>query len=558
MGTLDDFFGADARPGKNGRAVSRPARADAPASRPAPSNPDAAAASSDASSSPPSAPSGPQPISVTTLILRIKNALASAFPQRIAVVGEISNLKLHTSGHIYFRIKDNGAAIDAAMWRASASRLKFRPADGMEVVVEGKVDVYDVRGQLQLYVERMTPRGAGALELAFRQLYEKLQKEGLFDAARKIPLPPFPRAVGLVTSATGAAVRDIIRTLRHRWPAVRVYLVPVLVQGEGAAEDIADALARLDACASRFGIDTIILARGGGSLEDLWAFNEEIVARAIYACNTPIVCGVGHEVDTTIADLVSDVRAPTPTGAAELAVPEMQEVRKHLAHLAQRLEKSVADDVRSARAALMGILRSVVFRDPAWRVRVHTQRADELQHRLLGGLRQALSASRRRLEPAANRLAALHPARLAERARARLERAVSRLAWVLGGASKRSGDKLATLEARLGAVSPLHALELARQRVTAAERQLEAMSYRSVLRRGYSVTRGADGAILRTAADVVAGAWIETELADGTISSQVGGLSGKPADKPAETPVEKPVKKKPEKKHTDDDELTLF
>ena len=542
---LDDFFGAGARPGRSGKlAAPRPAGASSPAGKPA--------ESTDA------APATPQPMSVTTLILRIKSALASAFPQRVAVVGEISNLKFHTSGHIYFRIKDSGGAIDAAMWRSAASRLKFRPADGMEVVVEGKVDVYDVRGQLQMYVERMTPRGAGALELAFRQLYEKLQTEGLFDPAHKVPLPRFPRAVGLVTSATGAAVRDIIRTLRNRWPAVRVYLVPVLVQGEGAAPDIADALARLDASAAKFGVDTIILARGGGSLEDLWAFNEEIVARAIFACKTPVVCGVGHEVDTTIADLVSDVRAPTPTGAAELAVPEIQEVRKHLAHLAQRLEKSVTDDVRSARAALAGILRSVVFRDPAWRVRVQTQRMDELHHRLLGGLRHSLETSRRKLEPAANRLAALHPARLAERARARLDRALSRLAWVLGGASKRAGDKLAALENRLNAVSPVHAMELARQRVTAAERQLEAMSYRSVLCRGYSVTRGADGKILRTAADAVAGNWIATELADGTISSQVVGLSGKPADKPVEKAAEKPTKKKPEKKHTDDDELTLF
>jgi len=507
-------------------------------------------------------PPGAAPMSVSALVSRIRNALAEAFPQRVCVVGEISNLKLHGSGHLYFRLKDANAAIDAAMWRSAASRLKFRPTDGMEVVAEGRVDVYDVRGQLQLYVERLTPRGQGALELAFRQLYERLQREGLFDPSHKIPLPRFPRAVGLVTSPTGAAVRDMVRTLRRRWPAARVYLVPVLVQGEGAAEDIARGVRLLDASASRFGIDTIIVGRGGGSVEDLWAFNEEVVARAIYACNTPIVSGVGHEVDTTIADLVADVRAATPTGAAELAVPDAVEVRRHAAQLAARLERIVRDTLRSSRAGLEAILRSVVFRDPAARIRSQTQRLDELEHRLGAGLRQLVATRRRRLEPAGNRLAALHPARLAERARGRLEKGVARLAWVLGALSKRSGDRLAVLEARLGEAHPRHRLALAQQKIAAAGRQLESMSYRSVLRRGYSVTRGPGGEIARSVEAVAEGDGIETELVDGRIDSTVTGKrneapndrsdTGKVPNPRTSHPARRPMRK------SEDRDPTLF
>jgi len=258
----------------------------------------------------------PKGMSVWQLVSQVKAALAEAFPKRVAVVGEISNCKRHSSGHIYFRLKDARASIDAVMFRSHASKLRFSPEDGMEVVVDGRVDVYDVRGQLQFYAERMTPRGVGELELAFRQLKDKLAAQGLFDPARKKPLPPFPRAVGVVTSPTGAAVRDIARTLRRRWPAARVYLVETLVQGEGAAEQVAAAVAALDAGAERLDIDVLIVARGGGSLEDLWAFNEEPVARAIAAARTPVISGVGHEVDFTIADLVADVRAATPTAAA--------------------------------------------------------------------------------------------------------------------------------------------------------------------------------------------------------------------------------------------------
>jgi len=409
------------------------------------------------------------------------------------------------------------------MFRHCASRLRFEPRDGLEVVAMGRVDVYEARGQLQFYVESMSPRGAGSLELAFRQLQEKLVREGLFDPAHKVALPRFPRAVGIITSPTGAAIRDIRRTLARRWPAAGVYLMPVLVQGDGAAADIASAIAAMDASAARLGIETIIVGRGGGSLEDLWAFNEEAVARAIFACRTPIISGVGHEIDVTIADWVADVRAATPTAAAELAVPDAADVRRHVFQLAGRAERGVREAVSYWRRALDSCLRSVVFRDPGHRLRSAMQRVDELSHRLSSGARYGLSRRRQRLAGPEGRLVALHPARLHADASRRLADLTHRLRWVLGGQSKRSGDALAALAARLERAHPRHRLAMARQQVDAAGRTLEALSYRSVLRRGFSVTRSENGGIIHHAADVSPGQPVQTELADGTFRSVVDG-----------------------------------
>jgi len=419
---------------------------------------------------------GPNILTVSALVARIKTALTRAFPQRVCVAGEISNLSMPASGHVYFSLKDASSTLPAAMWRSEAKRLKFRPTDGLEVVVEGRVDVYDAQGKLQLYVDRMTPRGAGALELAFRQLREKLEREGLFDPAAKKPIARFPQALGVVTSATGAAIRDVQRTIRRRWGGLPVYLAPSRVQGEGAAEQIAEAVALLDAAAARLGIDTILVVRGGGSLEDLWAFNEEAVARAIFTARTPIVSGVGHEVDVTICDLVADRRAPTPTGAAELAAPDGEEVRRHVGRLSERLRRIVRDRLLAGRRELEAILRAGMFRDPMGRIRQRAQRIDELSHRLRASLHERLAVSARRLTPLAGRLAKEHP---------------------------------------------IHALRLARQRVSASAGRLEALSYRHTLRRGFSVTRTETGTLLRSARDVGPGQRLRTELADGTLDSEV-------------------------------------
>jgi len=473
-----------------------------------------------------------RPMSVSALVARIKSALADAFPKRVAVVAELSNVKLHSSGHLYFSLKDANAAIDAVMWRSGAQRLKFQPTDGLEVVAEGRVDLYDVRGELQLYVEKLTPKGAGALELAFRQLREKLAAEGLFDPSRKKPIPAFPRAIGVVTSPTGAAIRDIRRTLARRWCAAKVYLMPALVQGDQAAADIASAVSLLDANAARLEIDTIIVARGGGSLEDLWAFNTEPVARAISAAQTAIISGVGHEADVTISDMVADARAATPTAAAELATPDKAEMARAVELLARRLTRTVTAHYRTADAALSAVLRSVVFRDPFARLRTQTQRLDEIAHRLPAALAGQLAEKRRSLESPAAMLAAGHPARMLEQARARRQKLLDELRWALGARSKRLSDRLAGIEGRLLAAHPQRRLGMASQRLGGIERHLHAMGYRNVLNRGFSITRGAGGEILHSPGQVRLGQRIKTELADGKLTSTVESGGQRPVGKP--------------------------
>jgi exodeoxyribonuclease VII large subunit len=489
--------------------------------------------------------SSPAPLSVTVLIARIKDALAGAFADRVAVLGELSNVSRPASGHIYFSLKDGQCQIDCAMWKSRASRLKFHPADGLEVVVEGKVDVYDAQGRLQLYAERITPRGEGALELAFRQLKQKLQEEGLFEPDRKKPIPRLPRAIGVVTSGTGAAIRDIQRTLRRRWPAATVYLLPAPVQGEGSAAKIAEAIRLLDANADRLQIDTLIVGRGGGSLEDLWAFNEEPVARAVAAASTPVISGVGHETDLTICDLVADLRSATPTAAAQAAVPDRVDLTRQVAELTHRSRHALGDRLADARSALESLLRTSVFRDPLGRVHHRMQRVDELAHRLRAGMGSELAASRRRLEPAANCLAALHPARLAERSRARLDAAINRLRWALGNRAKRAGDQLASTEADLRAAHPAGRLQLARQQLRAAERQLQSLDIQTVLRRGFTITLGPDGKPRKSTESFSSGEHITTRLADGEIHSTVDG-EGTDTPQPRARPKPRPRRSRPQ------------
>jgi exodeoxyribonuclease VII large subunit len=469
-----------------------------------------------------SEPAGPRAMSVSALLAGVKIALAGAYPERVTVVGEISNFKFHSSGHMYFRLKDANAAVDVAMFKGRAGKLKFTPADGMEVILVGRVDVYEIRGQLQLYADRMTPCGQGALELAFRQLCDKLCAEGLFDPTLKKPIPKFPRGIGIVTSLTGAALRDIRRTLRRRWRGVSAYVVGALVQGDGAATQVASAVSLLDANAEQYEIDVIIVARGGGSIEDLWAFNEEPIARAIYHATTPVICGVGHETDTTIADMVADVRAATPTAAAELAVPDAGEILRYIDDLAARITRRMRDNIAAAKLALDGVGRSAMFRDPMASVRTKIQRIDELSLRGRGALGEMLAEAREALRRPANRLAALHPTHRAAMARARMQQLQHRMVWALGRRAKLTGDRLGEMTRRLEACSPVHRFALARQQVDAAARQLEAMSYRAVLGRGFSVTRDSDGQILRSTHQTSDGQTITTELSDGKVASVVG------------------------------------
>jgi exodeoxyribonuclease VII large subunit len=267
-----------------------------------------------------------QALTVSDLTRKIKQILESGFPS-IAVQGEISNLKRHSSGHLYFTMKDENAQLPCVMWRSRASVLSFMPEDGAKVIAGGRLTVYEVRGSYQLDVQSIRPLGVGELQAAFEQLKKKLEAEGLFDAARKRPLPEYPKRIGVVTSPSGAVLQDMKNVFRRRFPGVELIMIPVRVQGAGAAAEIAEAVDDMSGYAS---LDLVIVARGGGSLEDLWPFNEEIVARAIARCRVPVVSAVGHETDYTIADFVADVRAPTPSAAAEMVVPDRREILRIL------------------------------------------------------------------------------------------------------------------------------------------------------------------------------------------------------------------------------------
>ena len=274
--------------------------------------------------------------------------------------GEISNFKHHSRGHFYFTLKDENTRINAIMFSSQAKNIKFEPTDGMKVLVTGKISVFEASGAYQIYVNEMLEDGVGNLYIAFEQLKKKLQEEGLFDEKYKKKIPKIPTRVGVVTAPTGAAIKDIISTIKRRWPLTEIYLFPSLVQGEDAKDDIVRQIQRAD----EYNLDTLIVGRGGGSIEDLWAFNEEVVARAIFAASTPIISAVGHEVDFTIADFVADLRAPTPTGAAELAVPQINDVSNYLNQLNIRLNKVVTNKINNNREILNTIMRRNLFKNP--------------------------------------------------------------------------------------------------------------------------------------------------------------------------------------------------
>lgn len=300
-------------------------------------------------------------ITVTQLTRYIKYRIDNdANLNEVFLKGEISNFKAHSRGHFYFTLKDEGSRINAIMFSSSAKSIKFVPQDGMKVLVTGKISVFEANGAYQIYVNTMIEDGVGNLYIAYEQLKKKLESEGLFNEEHKKMIPKIPTNIGVITAPTGAAIKDIISTIERRWPLVNVYLFPSLVQGEDAKDDIVKQIKR----AEEFDLDTLIVGRGGGSIEDLWPFNEEIVARAIYNCSIPVISAVGHEVDFTIADFVADLRAPTPTGAAEMAVPQISDVIKYLAQINIRLNNSITNKVANYRRKLNDICSRQLFKNP--------------------------------------------------------------------------------------------------------------------------------------------------------------------------------------------------
>ena len=347
----------------------------------------------------------PKVQTVSELTGEIKDLIEGNLPE-VWVSGEVSSCLRANSGHIYFTLKDAGAQLSAVVWRNTASRFRFDLHDGLQVVVNGSVEVYAPRGSYQVIVRQLIPQGVGALELAFRQMHAKLEAEGLFNPARKRQIPRFPKRIALVTSPTGAAVRDMIQVITRRWQAADIIIVPVKVQGDGAAEEIATALRNVHRLPN---VDVVICGRGGGSLEDLWAFNEEVVARAIAACRLPVISAVGHEIDVTIADLVADVRALTPSEAGERVVPDHAEVTRALDNVRQRLVSGLQNRAVKARLQLDGIASRRVIARPFQRVHDEFTRLDELDVRLRRAVRQRAVAAKQHLDLAAATLDALSP-----------------------------------------------------------------------------------------------------------------------------------------------------
>ncbi|HUT25575.1 MAG TPA: exodeoxyribonuclease VII large subunit [Sumerlaeia bacterium] len=378
-----------------------------------------------------------RPLSVTELTRAIKRLLETGVGA-VEVEGEISNWTVSARGHVYFALKDDAAVLSCVLFQNARSRLAFRPSDGMKVIAKGDISVYEARGQYQMIVSSLKESGLGDLFRRFLALKEKLEKEGLFDEGRKRPLPALPRRIGVVTSATGAAWRDIVHVIRRRSPCVEIILSPTLVQGNEAPAQITHAIERLNRLsaarpwgADEGGIDVMIVGRGGGSIEDLWAFNDERVARAIYASAIPVVSAVGHETDFTIADFVADVRAPTPSAAAEIVVADAQALVERVANLRRRLGRTLQQMVETRRLQLRRLTSSWGLRQPLDLVHQAIQRVDDLAARAEASLERAFMEARHRLESATGRLHALDPKRVLERgysivSRARDGRVVTR------------------------------------------------------------------------------------------------------------------------------------
>lgn len=436
---------------------------------------------------------------VSRLNQEVRLLLENVYPL-IWVEGEISNLSRPSSGHYYFSLKDQEAQVRCAMFRNTAIRLRFQPKDGMQVLVRARVGLYPARGEFQLIIEHMEDAGDGRLRRAFEELKHKLQREGLFDAARKRPLPVPPRRLGIVTSPTGAAIHDVLTVLRRRFPLLPVLIYPVQVQGEGAAEQIAAAIRLAN---ERKEVDLLLVTRGGGSLEDLWAFNEEVVARAIYASEIPVVSAVGHEVDVTIADLVADQRAPTPSAAAEMISPDagawLMQLSRHQACLQQQQQRLL----QRLRERLDWLHRRVQMQHPQRRLQDASQRLDGLQLRLEQRMRQRLRELTVRQQHAAQRLLQRSPA----------------------GQIKTRQDHVADLRQRL-VLATRHRFQLCRQRLSFNAHRLDAVSPLATLARGYAVVRhGESGRILRDAGEVSPGERITAQLAQGELHCLVEATS---------------------------------
>ncbi|MDJ0927796.1 MAG: exodeoxyribonuclease VII large subunit [Gammaproteobacteria bacterium] len=441
-------------------------------------------------------PGSDEPVfTVSELNREARELLEGSFPA-IWVEGEISNFIHHGSGHMYFDLKDPQAQVRCAMFRSANRRLKFQPENGLQVLLHGKVTVYEPRGSYQVVAEHLEPAGEGLLRRRLEELRARLQAEGLFAADRKRPLPELPQRIGVITSPTGAAVRDIVKVLRRRFPAVPVVIYPSQVQGDRARHDL---VAALETAARRAECDVLIVGRGGGSLEDLWAFNEESVVRAMAACPIPVVSAVGHETDVTLADFVADLRAPTPSAAAETVVPDTREWLSRAQSLGRRAGRVLRDQVRLEQRHMTQLQARLRRVDPRLVMRQHAQRVDELGLRMRRGLENRLAVERARLARLNVALQAATPLYRIRGSRQRLATGRLRLAAALRARIGSSREQLASLGGALHAVSPLATLE-----------------------RGYALIEDeTSGRLVRDAGDLEPGQTIKGRLARGSFLAEV-------------------------------------
>ncbi|MBO8170369.1 MAG: exodeoxyribonuclease VII large subunit [Bacillaceae bacterium] len=441
----------------------------------------------------------PKIYSVKEITRLVKNVLeANSELQDFWVRGEISNFNHHARGHMYFTVKDEESRLRTVMFAGYNRYLKFIPKNGMKVLIRGSIGVYERDGQYQFYAKEMQPDGLGNLHLAFEQLKKKLEQEGLFSPDRKRPLPVYPKVIGVITSPTGAAVRDIVTTIRRRYPAAEVLLYPVLVQGEQAPRSISRAIAYMS---QRTEVDVLIVGRGGGSLEELWAFNEEIVARSIHACSIPVISAVGHETDFTIADFVADVRAATPTAAAELAVPHLKEIHQKLDMLRMQLVNNLQQKLKEKRNRLESLQKSYAFRHPKNLVLQYEQRLDRAQERLLHRGSKMVDYKREYLKYQIQRLLVANPRKKLQNIQKERLRLNKELARNMHNRIREVRQHRAHLIGQLDALSPL-----------------------KVMQRGYSLVYNEDNQLIKSVRKINPGDAVRVKMTDGQLDCQVWGI----------------------------------
>lgn len=440
-------------------------------------------------------------LTVSALTKYIKRKLdTDRHLREVFLRGEISNFKHHSRGHMYMTIKDDQSRIQAVMFAGYNRHLKFRPENGMNVLIKGEVSVYEVQGQYQLYIHHMEPDGVGSLYLAFEQLKEKLRHEGIFDLVHKKKLPPYPEHIGVVTSPTGAAVRDIITTIKRRYPIVEITVIPVLVQGTRAAESIKKGIEY----ANELGIfDVLIVGRGGGSIEELWSFNEEIVAKAIFYSNIPVISAVGHETDVTISDYAADLRAPTPTGAAELAVPHYGELKDRITSLKRILTKDMQQQIKHFRDQLNRIYNSYAFRYPEQLIKQKEQELDQLTERMERMTSQQLKEKKTYFTNHYNRLLLLHPEHQLKQSKESLTQLMKRNNHAM---ERLIEHKANDLRAKMDKLSLLNPVE--------------------IMKRGFALPYSEDGQIIKSVNQVTEKDRITVNMHDGNLHCEVLAVEG--------------------------------